>query len=102
LNDRTNFLNLKKIISNSKEYFKVFQSVLKKLDANYKFFVALWKNENKNYRHSKLQSRDYFMTGLYNQSGFHMFRGYITFSHNVDDTELIFDLCKNYYNIKQI
>jgi putative transposase len=31
-----------------------------------------------------------------------MFKGYITFSHNVNDTELIFDLEKNYENIKQI
>jgi hypothetical protein len=31
-----------------------------------------------------------------------MFRGYITFSHNVDGTEFIFDLGNNYENIKQI
>ena len=31
-----------------------------------------------------------------------MFKGYITFSHNVNDTKLILDLEKNYENIKQI
>jgi len=50
-------------------YSKVLQSVLKKLDANYKSFFALRKNGDKTARPPKFRSSKYFMTLCYNQSG---------------------------------
>ncbi|WP_052722780.1 MULTISPECIES: hypothetical protein [unclassified Methanosarcina] len=62
-------------------YSKILQSVLKKLDANYKSFFSLWKNGDKSARPPKFISGKYFMTLVYNQSGFKINCGKISFSH---------------------
>lgn len=73
-------------------YSKTLQGVLKKLDANYKSFFALWKNGEKSARPPKFKGRKYLMTLPYNQSGFKLKNGVITFSHKVNDISLSFDI----------
>ncbi len=73
-------------------YSKVLQSVLKKLDANYKSFFSLWKNGDKSARPPKFRSHKYFMTLVYNQSGFKVNGNTIGFSHKVNDVCLLFDV----------
>lgn len=46
------------------------QSVLKKLDANYKSLFSLRKNGEENAKPPKFRGKDYFFTMTYNQSGF--------------------------------
>lgn len=79
-------------------YSKVLQSVLKKLDANYKSFFSLRKNGDKSARPPNFRSRkyfmtlEYFMTLVYNQSGFRTDGHTIIFSHKVNDVCLLFDV----------
>ncbi len=73
-------------------YSKTLQGVLKKLDANYKSFFGHIKNRDKKARPPKFKGRNYFMTIPYNQSGFRIYRNYISFSHSVSNTELVFDI----------
>jgi len=73
-------------------YSKVLQSVLKKLDANYKSFFSLRKNGDKSARPPNFRSRKYFMTLVYNQSGFRIDGNTIIFSHKVNDICLLFDV----------
>jgi putative transposase len=51
-------------------YSKVLQSVLKRLDANYRSFFSLRRNGDENARPPKYRGVDYFFTMTYNQSGF--------------------------------
>lgn len=85
-------------------YSKVLQSVLKKLDANYKSFFSLRKNGDKSARPPNFRSRKYFMTLVYNQSGFRIDGNTIIFSHKVNDICLLFDVqgILNSSRIKQI
>ena len=62
-------------------YSKVLQGVLKKLDANYKSFFALWKRGELNARPPKFKGKKYFHTLTYNQSGFKHKGNTISFSH---------------------
>jgi putative transposase len=100
----TNLLHiLKDSNSNLKiVYSKTLQTILKKLDSNYKSFFALWKNGDKNARPPKFQSRKFFHCIPYNQSGFKIYRNYMVFSHKVNKTELVFDIGEKVENIKQV
>lgn len=51
---------------------KVLQSVLKRLDANYKSFFSLRRNSDETARLPKFRGEGYFFTITYNQSGFGM------------------------------
>jgi len=73
-------------------YSKVLQSTLKKLDANYKSFFALCKKGDKSARPPKFRSRKYFMTLVYNQSGFKTKDGKLSFSHKVNKVLLAFEV----------
>jgi len=73
-------------------YSKVLQSVLKKLDANYKSFFSLWKNGDKSARPPKFRSGKYFMTLVYNQSGFKIKDRKISFSHKANEIQLSFEI----------
>ncbi|OEU43673.1 transposase [Methanosarcina sp. Ant1] len=73
-------------------YSKTYQGILKKLEGSYNSFFGHIKNGNKKARPPNFKGRNYLMTIPYNQSGFIIFRGYISFSHSVNDTELIFDI----------
>ncbi|MGB9929753.1 MAG: RNA-guided endonuclease InsQ/TnpB family protein [Methanosarcina sp.] len=83
-------------------YSKTLQGILKKLDANYKSFFALRKLGYWDAMPPDYKSRKYFQTIPYNQSGFYQANNWITFSHKVNDTELVFDLGKKFENIKQL
>jgi putative transposase len=76
-------------------YSKVYQGVLRKLDANYKSFYALWKNGNTDARPPTFRGKHHFMTICYNQSGFKINwqEKTITFSHkHPSRVKLTFDL----------
>jgi putative transposase len=73
-------------------YSKTYQGILKKLDDSYRSFFSHLKNGNKKARPPNFKGRNYLMTIPYNQSGFHIFRNYISFSHKINDTELVFDI----------
>lgn len=73
-------------------YSKTYQGILKKLDGSYNSFFGHQKNGNKKARPPNFKGRNYLMTIPYNQSGFHIWRNYISFSHSVNDTELVFDI----------
>ncbi|MFX1364109.1 MAG: RNA-guided endonuclease InsQ/TnpB family protein [Promethearchaeota archaeon] len=62
-------------------YSKVLQTVLKKLDANYKSFFVLWKKGDKDARSPRFKGKKYFTTLCYNQSGFKLQESSIIFSH---------------------
>jgi putative transposase len=73
-------------------YSKVLQMVLRQLDADYKSFFALWKNGHKDARPPRFKGRRYFITMLYNQSGFSVERGKVTLSHFYNDVSLEFKI----------
>jgi putative transposase len=73
-------------------YSKTYQGILKKLEGSYNSFFGHQKNGNKKARPPNYKGRNYLMTIPYNQSGFHIFGNYISFSHSVNDTELVFDI----------
>jgi putative transposase len=83
-----------------KPYSKTLQGVLKKLDANYKSFFALWKNGDKEARPPNFRGKRYFFTIPYNQSGFKVSENIITFSHKCNDVELSFEIEDNLQEIK--
>ncbi len=62
-------------------YSKVLQATLKKLDADYKSFFALWKHGDVKARPPNFKGWKYFTTLSYNQSGFKLQGDYLTFSH---------------------
>ncbi len=74
-------------------YSKVLQSVLRKLDANYKSFFGLWKRGDINAGLPKFKGKKFFQTLTYNQSGFNYKGGVIAFSHkHPSKTKLEFSL----------
>jgi putative transposase len=75
-------------------YSKVFQGILKKLDGDYQSFFGLIKNGDKKARPPNFKGRNYLMTLPYNQSGFKIEDGIITFSHKVNNVPLSFDIGK--------
>ena len=76
-------------------YSKVFQMTLRKLDANYKSFKALWNNGDKKARSPRFKSKKYFTTLCYNQSGFKITDSMIVFSHkHPSKEELSFEIPK--------
>ncbi|MGB9927572.1 MAG: RNA-guided endonuclease InsQ/TnpB family protein [Methanosarcina sp.] len=83
-------------------YSKTLQGVLKKLDANYKSFFGLRKNGDLSARPPNFRSRNFFQTIVYNQSGFKIYNGRISFSHNVNNVPLDFEISKVFPNIKQL
>jgi len=70
-------------------YSKVFQMTLRKLDANYKSFKALWNNGDKKARSPRFKSKKYFTTLCYNQSGFKITNSMIVFSHKHPSKETL-------------
>ena len=80
-------------------YSKVLQMVLKKLDANYKSFFALWRNGDDKSRPPKYRGKQYFQTLCYNQSGFKINDLEISFSHkHPSKVPLSFDLSHYPFN----
>ncbi len=73
-------------------YSKVLQYVLRTLAANYESFFALRKNGHANARPPRFKGTQYFTTMVYNQSGFKLEHGKISFSHNYNDIPLEFAL----------
>ncbi|MGV9204553.1 MAG: RNA-guided endonuclease InsQ/TnpB family protein [Promethearchaeia archaeon] len=81
-------------------YSKVLQMTLRKLDASYKSFFALWKNGDKQARPPKYKGKGYFTILCYNQSGFKLENNKISFSHkHPSQTELNFDI--SHYPLKK-
>ena len=62
-------------------YSKVLQTTLKKLDADYKSFYALWKNGDMNAQPPNFKGWNYFTTLTYNQSGFKIQGNHLALSH---------------------
>ena len=73
-------------------YSKVLQYVLRTLAADYASFFALRKHGHADARPPRFKGKQYFTTMVYNQSGFKLERGTITFSHNYNDVPLKFAL----------
>jgi putative transposase len=82
--------------------YNVLKSILKRVDNDYRSFLALRENGDKNARSPRFRGREYFMTIPYNQSGFYTYENYICFSHKVNNTKLSFDIGNKYKNIKQV
>jgi len=61
-------------------YSKVLQSVLRVLDANYQSFFSLLRNGHQDARPPRFKGKHYFTTMVYNQSGFKLETGKVTFS----------------------
>lgn len=85
-------------------YSKTLQGILKKLDGSYKSFFGHHKNEDKKARPPNFKGRNYLMTIPYNQSGFKIKDGIITFSHKVNDVLLSFEIgnLADGLNVKQV
>ncbi len=87
-------------------YSKVLQMTLRKLDANYKSFKALWNNGDKKARLPRFKSKKYFTTLCFNQSGFKLEDSTISFSHKHPSREILsFKLPRELIpkeNIKQV
>ncbi|KXB03352.1 hypothetical protein AKJ47_02425 [candidate division MSBL1 archaeon SCGC-AAA261G05] len=88
-------------------YSKVLQMTLRKLDADYKSFLALKKNGDEKARPPRYKGKKYFTTLCYNQSGFKIEREKISFSHNhPSDTQLEFEVPEKFdfenKNVKQV
>lgn len=67
--------------------------VLRKLDADFKSFYALWKKGDQNARPPKFKGKKYFTTMSYNQSGFGIAEQKIDFSHkHPNQIELAFKI----------
>ncbi|MFX1366823.1 MAG: RNA-guided endonuclease InsQ/TnpB family protein [Promethearchaeota archaeon] len=62
-------------------YSKVLQTMLKKLDSNYKSFFSLWKKGDKKARPPRFRGKKHFTTLCYSQSGFKLQGNSIIFSH---------------------
>ena len=64
-------------------YSKVLQMVLRRLDGDYKSFLALRKNGDKKANPPRFKGKKHFTTMTYNQSGFKLDKkGWVEFSHN--------------------
>jgi putative transposase len=73
-------------------YSKVLQMVLQRLDADYKSFFSLRRNGCKNAKPPHFRGRRYFSTMSYNQSGFKIKCGKITFAHFYNNVPLEFEI----------
>lgn len=85
-------------------YSKVLQMTLRTLDANFKSFFSLWKKGHKDAKPPKYKGRKYFTTLKYNQSGFKLNKGTVQFSHQYNNTKLIFNIPEqfSFENVKEI
>jgi putative transposase len=85
-------------------YSKVYQGVLKKLDGSYKSTFAKWKKGDYKAKLPKFKGHNYILTLPFNQSGFKVRDGKITFSHEINDVKLSFDIgnIADELNIKQV
>jgi putative transposase len=85
-------------------YSKVYQGILKKLDGSYKSFFALRKNGDIKAKPPNFKGHKYIMTLPFNQSGFQIKDGKVTFSHTYNDVPLTFDIgdITNGLKIKQL
>ncbi len=85
-------------------YSKTLQGILKKLDSSYKSFFGHHKNGDKKARPPNFKGRNYLMTIPYNQSGFKIEDGIITFSHKVSNVPLSFEIgnLAEDLNVKQV
>lgn len=63
-------------------YSKVLQMVLRRLNGDYKSFLALRKNGDKKASPPRFKGKNHFTTMSYNQSGFKLGKGWVEFSHN--------------------
>ncbi|MFX1519947.1 MAG: RNA-guided endonuclease InsQ/TnpB family protein [Promethearchaeota archaeon] len=73
-------------------YSKVLQYVLRSLAADYESFFALRKHGHADARPPRFKGKRYFTTMVYNQSGFKLEPGKISFSHNYNDIPLEFTI----------
>jgi putative transposase len=74
-------------------YSKVLQYTLRILDADYKSFFALWKKGDKKARLPKFKGKKYFITMVFNQSGFKHWKGFIELSHKyLSNVKLLFKI----------
>ncbi|AKB75355.1 Transposase-like protein B [Methanosarcina lacustris Z-7289] len=85
-------------------YSKTLQGILKKLDSSYHSFFTHIKNGDKKARPPNFKGRNYLMTIPYNQSGFKIEDGIITFSHKVNNVPLSFEIgnLAEGLNVKQV
>ena len=85
-------------------YSKTLQGILKKLDGSYNSFFGHHKNGDKKARPPNFKGRNYLMTIPYNQSGFKIEDGIITFSHKVSNVPLSFEIgnLAEGLNVKQV
>lgn len=73
-------------------YSKVYQSILKKMDASYRSTITKWKNGDDTAKLPKFKSHKYIMTLPFNQSGLKIENGKVTFSHTYNDVPLTFEI----------
>ena len=73
-------------------YSKVLQYTLRSLAADYESFFALRKNGHADARPPRFKGKQYFTTMVYNQSGFKLEHGKISFSHSYNGVPLEFAL----------
>jgi len=73
-------------------YSKVLQFALRSLASDYESFFALRKNGHADACPPRFKGKNYFTTIVYNQSGFKIKYGKITFSHKYNDISLEFAL----------
>ncbi|MFX1351877.1 MAG: hypothetical protein ACFFA1_06635 [Promethearchaeota archaeon] len=82
------------------------QYVLRTLDANYRSFFALRKNGHRDAQPPAFKGKNYFTSTVYNQSGFKIGKGQISFSHKYDDTPLTFTIPEKFFfekkQVKQV
>ena len=85
-------------------YSKVYQGILRKLDGSYKSTFAKWKKGDYKAKLPKFKGRNFIMTVPFNESGFKIKDGKVTFSHYVNDIPLSFDIgnIADGLNVKQI
>ena len=85
-------------------YSKTLQGILKKLDSSYHSFFTHIKNGDKKARPPNFKGRNYLMTIPYNQSGFKIEDGIITFSQKVSNVPLSFEIgnLAEGLNVKQV
>ncbi len=84
-------------------YSKVLQYVLRTLAADYESFFALRKNGHADARLPRFKGKQYFTTMVYNQSGFKLEHGKVSFSHNYNDLPLEFAIpAKFFFDDKKV
>jgi putative transposase len=84
-------------------YSKVLQYVLRSLAADYESFFALRQNGHADARPPQFKGKQYFTTMVYNQSGFKIENGKISFSHKYNGVPLEFTLPEKFsFNNKKV